>query len=104
MRSVDMDFHYRSSFDGSLPEAYERLLLEALSGDASLFTRSDSIEAAWSLLDPILQGWEAQAAAGLLVYPVGSWGPEEAEQLLTRDGRNWRLGCVDEPGIIHAGK
>jgi len=104
MRSVDMDFHYRSSFNGSLPEAYERLLLEALAGDASLFTRSDSIEAAWSLLDPILQGWKAQAKAGLLVYPVGSWGPEEAGQLIERDGRSWRLGCVDEPGIIHAGK
>ena len=104
MRSVDMDFHYRSSFDGSLPEAYERLLLEALSGDASLFTRSDSIEAAWKLLDPILQGWEAQASPGLLVYPVGSWGPEEADQLLARDGRTWRLGCVDEPGMIHAGR
>jgi len=104
MRSVDMDFHYRSAFDGSLPEAYERLLLEALAGDASLFTRSDSIEAAWILLDPILQGWEAQAGSGLVVYPVGSWGPAEADQLLERDGRGWRLGCVDEPGIIHAGK
>ncbi|MGD0752829.1 MAG: glucose-6-phosphate dehydrogenase [Anaerolineales bacterium] len=104
MRSVDMDFHYRSAFDGSLPEAYERLLLEALAGDASLFTRSDSIEAAWNLLDPILQGWEAQAGSGLVVYPVGSWGPAEADQLLERDGRGWRLGCVDEPGIIHAGK
>jgi glucose-6-phosphate 1-dehydrogenase len=104
MRSVDMDFHYRSSFDGSLPEAYERLLLEALAGDATLFTRSDSIEAAWNLLDPILQSWEAQAGSGLLVYPVGSWGPAEADQLLARDERSWRLGCVDEPGIIHAGK
>ena len=103
MRSVDMDFHYRSSFDGSLPEAYERLLLEALAGDASLFTRSDSIEAAWNLLDPILQGWEAQARAGLVVYPVGSWGPKQAERLVARDERNWRLGCVDEPGVIHAG-
>jgi glucose-6-phosphate 1-dehydrogenase len=103
MRSVDMDFHYRSSFDGSLPEAYQRLLLDALAGDASLFTRSDSIEAAWNLLDPILQGWQAQAGSGLLVYPVGSWGPAEADQLLARDEHNWRLGCVDEPGIIHAG-
>jgi glucose-6-phosphate 1-dehydrogenase len=104
MRSVDMDFHYRSSFNGSLPEAYERLLLDALAGDATLFTRSDSIEAAWNLLDPILKDWEAQAGSGLLVYPVGSWGPAEADQLLARDERNWRLGCVDEPGIIHAGK
>ena len=103
MRSVDMDFHYRSSFDGSLPEAYQRLLLDALAGDASLFTRSDSIEAAWNLLDPILQGWETQTAPGLVVYPVGSWGPVEADQLLERDGRGWRIGCVDEPGTIHAG-
>ena len=104
MRSVDMDFHYRSSFDGSLPEAYQRLLLDALAGDATLFTRSDSIEAAWNLLDPILQGWETQAAPRLLVYPVDSWGPGEADQLLARDGRGWRIGCMDEPGIIHADK
>jgi glucose-6-phosphate 1-dehydrogenase len=104
MRSVDMDFHYRSSFEGSLPEAYERLLLEALAGDASLFTRSDSIEAAWKLLDPLVQGWEAQAKPLLVVYPTGSWGPAEADELLRRDGREWRLGCVDEPGSIHAVK
>ena len=103
MRSVDMDFHYRSSFDGTLPEAYQRLLLDALAGDASLFTRSDSIEAAWRLLDPVLEGWEAQADTPMVVYPVDSWGPEEADKLLERDGRSWRLGCVDEPGIIHAG-
>ncbi len=103
MRSVDMDFHYRSSFDETLPEAYERLLLEALAGDAALFTRSDSIEAAWRLLDPVLQGWEVQGTPRLVVYPAGSWGPEEADELLRRDGRSWRLGCVDEPGIIHAG-
>jgi len=103
MRSVDMDFHYRSWFDGSLPEAYERLLLDALAGDASLFTRSDSIEAAWRLLDPVLQGWEAQKAPPLVAYPVGSWGPTEADGLLGRDGRVWRIGCTDEPGIIHAG-
>ncbi len=100
---MDMDFHYRSSFDGALPEAYERLLLEALAGDASLFTRSDSIEAAWRLLDPVLQGWETQGTPPLVIYPTGSWGPAEADQLLERDGREWRLGCVDEPGIIHTG-
>jgi glucose-6-phosphate 1-dehydrogenase len=103
MRSVDMDFHYRSSFGEALPEAYERLLLEALAGDAALFTRSDSIEAAWGLLDPVLHGWEAQGPGGLVIYPTGSWGPREADDLLRRDGRGWRLGCVDEPGIIHAG-
>jgi len=102
MRSVDMDFHYRSSFDESLPEAYERLLLDALAGDAALFTRSDSIEAAWKLLDPLLQDWEQRAGAGLAVYPAGSWGPAEADLLLARDDRGWRLGCEDAPGIIHA--
>jgi glucose-6-phosphate 1-dehydrogenase len=103
MRSVDMDFHYRSSFNEALPEAYERLLLEALAGDASLFTRNDSIEAGWRLLDPVLQGWETESAPPLVVYPAGSWGPAEADALLGRDERNWRLGCVDEEGIIHAG-
>jgi glucose-6-phosphate 1-dehydrogenase len=102
MRSVEMDFHYRTSFDGALPEAYERLLLEALSGDASLFTRSDSIEAAWGLLDPVIQGWEAHGDPPLASCPVGSWGPDEADQLLVRDGRNWRLGCTDAQATIHA--
>ena len=95
MRSVDMDFHYRSTFTGSLPEAYERLLLEALDGDASLFTRSDGIEATWQVIDPILQGWEGQNIPPLVIYPEGSWGPGEADLLLIRDGRLWRLGCVD---------
>jgi glucose-6-phosphate 1-dehydrogenase len=96
MRSVDMDFHYDSLFTGSLPEAYERLLLETLDGDASLFTRSDGIEASWKMVDPILQGWEAHNDPPLAVYPVGSWGPSEADQLLSRDGRRWRLGCTHE--------
>ncbi len=103
MRSVDMDFHYRSAFDEALPEAYERLLLDALAGDASLFTRSDSIEAAWRLLDPVLQGWETPSAPSQVIYPVRSWGPAEADELLARDERRWRIGCVDESGIIHAG-
>jgi glucose-6-phosphate 1-dehydrogenase len=103
MRSVDMDFHYGSSFSGSLPEAYERLLLEALDGDASLFTRSDGIEASWKMMDPIIQGWEAKNDPPLYIYPVGSWGPTDAENLLSRDGRCWRLGCTDEKDITPAG-
>jgi glucose-6-phosphate 1-dehydrogenase len=102
MRSVDMDFHYGSLFTGSLPEAYERLLLEALAGDASLFTRSDGIEASWKMVDPIIQGWEAHDDPPLAVYPVGSWGPGEADQLLARDGRRWRLGCTDEKDVTPA--
>jgi glucose-6-phosphate 1-dehydrogenase len=102
IRSVDMDFHYRTSFHINLPDAYERLLLDALSGDASLFTRSDEIEACWRLVDPVIQGWEAEGIPELLSYPQGSWGPPEAAELLARDGRRWRLGCQDEEGTIHA--
>ena len=94
--SVDMEFHYSSSFKGnSLPDAYERLLLDAIRGDASLFTRSGGIEAAWRLIDPIIHGWEAVPdAPAMAPYTRGSWGPEEGDSLLARDGRVWRLGCV----------
>lgn len=96
MRAMDLEFHYQSSFEGNtLPDAYERLLLDAIQGDASLFTRSDSIEAAWGLIDPVLQGWETADAPPLGLYRRGSWGPIEAENLLARDGRVWRFGCGD---------
>ncbi len=96
-RSVDMEFHYESSFKGeALPDAYERLLLNALNGDAALFTRSDGIEAAWRLMDPIIQGWEMEAKApAMAAYTTGSWGPEAGRALLARDGRVWRLSCGD---------
>jgi glucose-6-phosphate 1-dehydrogenase len=103
MRSVIMDFHYHSSFnDTVIPEAYERLLLDVLLGDASLFTRSDAIEDSWKLVDPVIQGWEKRNDPPLVFYPPGSWGPVEADTLLKRDGRVWRLGCADEPGILHS--
>ncbi|GJM42150.1 MAG: hypothetical protein DHS20C20_24320 [Ardenticatenaceae bacterium] len=94
-QSVDMEFHYRSSFKGnSLPDAYERLLLDAVRGDASLFTRADGIEAAWQLMDPVITGWEKAADAPKMIsYPPGSWGPTEAEALLGRSGRVWRHAC-----------
>jgi glucose-6-phosphate 1-dehydrogenase len=96
MRSVDMDFHYQDSFTGVIPDAYEKLLLEALRGDASLFTRSDGIEAAWKLIDSITNGWETSNIPDLSLYRRGSWGPTEANTLLARDDRLWRLGCVGE--------
>jgi glucose-6-phosphate 1-dehydrogenase len=96
MRSVNMEFHYRDSFSGILPDAYERLLMEALRGDASLFTRSDGIEAAWKLIDSIASGWETSNIPDLALYRRGSWGPSEAAALLAKDGRSWRLGCVGE--------
>jgi glucose-6-phosphate 1-dehydrogenase len=103
MRSVDMDFHYMSSFNGTaLPDAYERLLLDALEGDASLFTRSDGIEDSWRLIDAVLQGWERENKPPLATYPPGSWGPAEADLLMARDDHHWRLGCSDEEETIHA--
>jgi glucose-6-phosphate 1-dehydrogenase len=95
IRTVDMNFHYRTSFGGDLPDAYERLLLDALKGDASLFTRSDSIERCWRLVDPVIQGWERGSAPPLLSYPRGSWGPPAAEDLIGRDGRVWHKVCFD---------
>ncbi|NKQ36801.1 MAG: glucose-6-phosphate dehydrogenase [Chloroflexi bacterium] len=95
MRPVEMEFHYRESFQGgALPDAYERLLLDVLRGDASLFTRSDGIEAAWRLIDPVIFGWESDPAAPpMVLYEPGSWGPKEADELLGVDGRIWRLAC-----------
>lgn len=89
-RPVDMEFHYASAFGKTaIPEAYERLLLDALQGDASLFTRADEVEAAWALIDPILQTWETHQTPPLAGYKPRSWGPPEADALLARDGRQW---------------
>lgn len=96
MRSVDMEFHYRSSFDeNQLPDAYERLLIEALEHDATLFTRSDGIEAAWKIMDPIIDYNENHQDSVVATYPRGTWGPLEADDLLLNNGNRWRSGCVD---------
>jgi len=89
-RSVDMEFHYDEAFGQSaIPESYERLLLDAIQGDAALFTRADEVETAWSLIDPILQTWDSHQTPPLAVYKPGSWGPPEGYDLLARDGRRW---------------
>jgi glucose-6-phosphate 1-dehydrogenase len=88
---VKMDFHYGTSFGKASPEAYERLLLDAMSGDATLFARRDEVEQAWEFIDTIEEAWQLKKKApGLFEYPAGSWGPEEADELLARDGRTWR--------------
>jgi glucose-6-phosphate 1-dehydrogenase len=93
-RSVHMEFHYVEDFgEMALPEAYERLLLDAMHGDAALFARADEIELAWGLIDPILASWQEPDAPPLAEYEPGSWGPAEADQLLAREGRAWLLGC-----------
>ena len=88
---VKMDFHYGTSFGKASPEAYERLLLDAMSGDPTLFARRDEVEEAWAFIDPIEYAWsQKENAPALCFYPAGSWGPEEADELLARDGRTWR--------------
>jgi glucose-6-phosphate 1-dehydrogenase len=95
---VDMTFHYRHSFpDREIPDAYERLLLDAIRGDPSLFTRSDGIAAEWAVMDPIIEGWQNDPAASpLATYLRGSSGPVEADQLLAQSGHRWRLDCRHE--------
>ena len=88
---VKMDFHYGTSFGKASPEAYERLLLDAMSGDATLFARRDEVEHAWRFIDSIEDAWhQSDTPPTLCEYPAGSWGPQEAEQLIERDGRAWR--------------
>jgi glucose-6-phosphate 1-dehydrogenase len=88
---VDMEFHYGNRFgERGLPEAYERLLLDALQGDASLFARSDEIELAWRLVDPLTAKREPVS------YAIGSEGPVEGDELLDQEGHRWLMGCVHE--------
>jgi glucose-6-phosphate 1-dehydrogenase len=88
---VKMDFHYGTSFGKASPEAYERLLLDAMSGDPTLFARRDEVEQAWSFIDPIEEAWAAKEnSPELYFYDAGSWGPGAADELLARDGRTWR--------------
>jgi glucose-6-phosphate 1-dehydrogenase len=92
-RPVTMDFRYGTSFGSEPPEAYERLLLDCMLGDSTLFTRGDEVLASWRFCDQILTGWaEADERRGgpLPTYEAGSWGPKEADDLLARDGRVWR--------------
>jgi len=88
IRSVNMDFQYLTSFLVEAPEAYERLLLDCMIGDPTLFTRADEVEAAWHLIDPIEESWR-NGVPPLGTYPGGAWGPEAATMLLQADGREW---------------
>jgi glucose-6-phosphate 1-dehydrogenase len=90
IRPVSMDFTYGSAFSVDSPDAYETLILDALLGDASLFARADEVEKAWGIVTPILANWVDQPAARFPNYEAGTWGPAEADRLMTRDGRHWR--------------
>ncbi len=89
IRAVNMDFLYGSSFRAQ-PEAYERLLLDCMVGDSTLFTRRDEVEAAWTFIQGILDEWRNEPAENLLSYEAGSWGPQAADEFIWHDGRRWR--------------
>jgi glucose-6-phosphate 1-dehydrogenase len=90
LRDVAMDFRYGSAFGSNTPEAYERLLLDAMRGDATLFTRRDEVEEQWAFIDHVFDAWARDGGAPPPAYPSGSWGPDASDDLLARDGRRWR--------------
>jgi glucose-6-phosphate 1-dehydrogenase len=85
-----MDFQYGRTFGHTSPEAYERLLLDVMAGDPTLFMRRDAVEAAWRWVMPILDRWAAQKDAPIAQYAAGDWGPPEADRLIESAGRRWR--------------
>jgi glucose-6-phosphate 1-dehydrogenase len=98
---ANMIFHYKQFGEEALPQAYERLLLDAIHGDASLFARSDEIERSWALVDPLIREWEGQRSEPIL-YAPGSWGPSESDGFMAKDERSWLLGCAEhaEPHAV----
>lgn len=88
VRDVNMDFSYSEAFTEQSPEAYERLILDALLDESSLFPTNDEVERSWEILDPILEYWVDNGVPD--EYPAGTWGPESADRMLEKDGREWR--------------
>jgi glucose-6-phosphate 1-dehydrogenase len=97
LNQVDLKFCFRQGFKVRSPDAYETLLLDVMLGDATLFMRADQVEAAWAVIDPILEAWEESADESLSYYEAGTWGPEDSEVLIAQEGRSWRVsGAEDE--------
>lgn len=97
LQTTELDFKFRREQSGALPDAYQRLLLDALNGDASLFARSDEVELAWGIIDPVLAAWQGPAAPPLEIYPPGAWGPESCTEWMAEQKREWFDVCP----IIH---
>jgi glucose-6-phosphate 1-dehydrogenase len=89
LNPVDMVFNYSEAFDEQEPEAYETLLEDVIEGNPTLFMRADQVEAAWNVITPILEIWQKRSPVDFPNYSPDSWGPEDAEALIARDGRNW---------------
>ncbi|MFY0592074.1 glucose-6-phosphate dehydrogenase [Roseivirga sp.] len=90
---VNMDFKYDELSNVYVPDAYERLILDCMQGDATLYARGDSTEAAWEFIDPILKAWEKDDSIPVYGYPAGTWGPENADNLIEGENMNWRYPC-----------
>ena len=91
VQTVNMDFHYSDLANVTVPSAYERLLLDCMQGDATLYARGDAVEQAWQFVQPILNAWETNPEIPIYGYPAGTWGPENADRLIT--GASWRYPC-----------
>jgi glucose-6-phosphate 1-dehydrogenase len=98
LNPVDMVFNYEDAYKGEEPEAYETLLYDVMDGDATLFMRADQVEAAWRVVMPILEVWGARKPLNFPNYSPNSWGPEDAEALIARDGHNW----ISMPAKAHS--
>ncbi len=93
LRQTDLEFSYQREFHGTIPEAYERLLLDAMEGDASLFARADEVEAAWGIIDPIVDAWQSDSSLPLYRYEPALWGPRECSDWMFEQGRDWFDTC-----------
>jgi glucose-6-phosphate 1-dehydrogenase len=93
LRLTDLSFNFRDRFTGSMPDSYQRLLLDVLHGDASLFSRADEVELAWTIVDPIQRGWEHPGWPPLALYEAGGWGPPNAAEWMCRQNREWFDVC-----------
>jgi glucose-6-phosphate 1-dehydrogenase len=93
LRLTDLEFYFQREFAGVMPEAYERLLLDAFQGDASLFARSDEVELAWGIIDPIIAAWDKTQRPPLEIYEPGLWGPANAFEWMQQQGRLWFDTC-----------
>jgi glucose-6-phosphate 1-dehydrogenase len=98
VRDVNMDFHYKDLTDSLIPEAYQRLLLDCMQGDSTLYARGDAVEAAWRFIDPILKAWQEDPGVPLHGYPCGTWGPEMADQMIEGENCTWRYPCKNLAG------
>lgn len=94
VQNVSMDFHYKKLSDVRIPDAYERLLLDAMTGDATLYARIDAVLAAWQFIQPVLDAWKNNPSIPLHGYPAGTWGPDKADDLIEEPEMQWRYPCA----------